>query len=394
MMKWPLKKLSEIALINPRKTQIIRDDSALTSFIPMENVDDVNGVVKILVERPYMEVKKGYTYFEEGDVMFAKITPCMQNGKHAVVSGLIDGFGFGSTEFHVIRSLEKVIPEWIHFFLRRKETLNAAEKTFTGAVGQQRVPPIFLGNLEIPVPPIEDQRRIAASLKVQLAEVARARQAAEAQLASISDLIESGIEKAINHAIAKGSESVRLGEVVSISAKLVNPTVPDFRDLPHVSAENIVSITGEFVGLKSAAEDGMKSNKYLFEAGDVLYSKLRPYLRKIALPNFAGVCSADMYPLKIAPERIDAGFLKILLTSKLFTEYANEKSARSRMPKLNRDQLFSWNFNLPSLNDQKECFNKTKMILTQARVAYEAAMKMSDDLKIIPAMILSQAFEL
>ena len=162
-MKYPVRKLSEVAFINPRKPNIERDEMAITSFIPMENLDEINGIVRRLNKRPYLDVKKGYTYFEEGDIIFAKITPCMQNGKHAVVRGLIDSIGFGSTEFHVIRCSDKIVPEWIHFYLRRKETLDAAVKTFTGAVGQQRVPKTFLKNLEIPVPSIQIQRRIAAS---------------------------------------------------------------------------------------------------------------------------------------------------------------------------------------------------------------------------------------
>jgi type I restriction enzyme S subunit len=130
-----MKKLSEVASINPRKPKLKRDNEAQTSFIPMENVDCINGVIDKLVQRPYSEIKKGYTYFEEEDVIFAKITPCMQNGKHAVVHGLTDKIGFGSTEFHVIHRSAEVIPEWIHFYLRQKKILDAAKKTFTGAVG-------------------------------------------------------------------------------------------------------------------------------------------------------------------------------------------------------------------------------------------------------------------
>lgn len=187
-MSWPMQKLSEVALVNPRRPAIVRNNEVLTSFVPMENVDEVLGAVSRLNSKPYSTVKKGYTYFEDSDVIFAKITPCMQNGKHAVLSGLIDGFGFGSTEFHVIRATEYVIPEWIHFYLRRKETLNAAIKTFTGTVGQQRVPISFLENLEIPVPPVEKQHQITARLKAQLAEVEKARLAAETQLREINAL--------------------------------------------------------------------------------------------------------------------------------------------------------------------------------------------------------------
>jgi len=154
----------------------------------MENVDGINGAVDRLDIRPYSEVKRGYTYFENNDVIFSKITPCMQNGKHAVVSGLADGIGFGSTEFHVVRCSEEIIPEWVHFFLRRKETLNDAEKTFTGTVGQQRVPKLFLENLEIPVPKISEQRRITTQLKVQLTEVEKTCNAAQTQLEEIKAL--------------------------------------------------------------------------------------------------------------------------------------------------------------------------------------------------------------
>lgn len=154
----------------------------------MEAVDGVLGKVAQVLTKPYSKLKAGYTYFENGDVIFAKITPCMQNGKHAIVRDLIDGFGFGSTEFHVIRPSEEILPEWIHYYLRRKQTLDAAQKTFTGAVGQQRVPSSFLENLDIPVPHIEEQRRIAARLKAQLAEAETARQAALRQLRDLEAL--------------------------------------------------------------------------------------------------------------------------------------------------------------------------------------------------------------
>ena len=126
----------------------------------------MNGIVIVALNRPYAEIKKGYTYFGENDVIFAKITPCMQNGKNAIVTGLIGGIGFGSTEFHVLRCSDEVIPEWVHLFLRRQETLDAAIKTFTGAVGQQRVPANFLENLEIPIPvSVEEQYQIVSYLK-------------------------------------------------------------------------------------------------------------------------------------------------------------------------------------------------------------------------------------
>lgn len=203
-------RLSEVATINPRRPNVERDDDAPTSFVPMDAVDDTSGAITRVDVKPYRKLKKGYTHFQDGDVIFAKITPCMQNGKHAVVRGLSDGIGFGSTEFHVIRPFAQVRPDWIHFFLRREETLNAAIKTFTGTVGQQRVPPSFLEHLELPLPPIEFQDRVAELLKAQLVEVDAARQAAQAQSKNIAMLrrrLLAEVFAAINDAPRK-----RLGE--------------------------------------------------------------------------------------------------------------------------------------------------------------------------------------
>ncbi|MCG3163606.1 MAG: hypothetical protein JMDDDDMK_05045 [Acidobacteria bacterium] len=181
-------KLADVAEINPRRPALDFADDELVTFVPMESVDGVTGIVVTPFERKFAQVKKGYTVFAEDDVIFAKITPCMQNGKHAIVRNLLKGVGFGSTEFHVIRAGERITPEWIHFFLRRQETLDAAVQTFTGTVGQQRVPSIFFEELELPLPTIDEQRRIAARLKAQLAAVEEARQAAQAQVKEVEAL--------------------------------------------------------------------------------------------------------------------------------------------------------------------------------------------------------------
>ena len=151
-------------------------------------VDERPGAITKPEIRPFREVRKGYTYFAEGDVLFAKITPCMQNGKHAIAKDLLDGVGFGSTEFHVIRPGAEITSEWVHHFIRQPVVLRAATAHFTGAVGQQRVPEAFLANLAIPLPALAEQQRIAALLSEQLVAVERARAALEAEFAAINAL--------------------------------------------------------------------------------------------------------------------------------------------------------------------------------------------------------------
>jgi type I restriction enzyme S subunit len=173
---------------------------------------------------------------------------------------------------------------------------------------------------------------------------------------------------------------------------MANPSSPKYCDLLHVSAENIESVTGKLINLKSAKDDGMTSNKYFFDKGDVLYSKLRPYLRKIALPDFSGLCSADMYPIKCNPDLLDSRFLKLLLTSKAFTEYANEMSARSRMPKLNRDQLYNWKFSLPSIEIQQSITSKIEHAMKIGDEGLKASDNVIASINILPNKLLQEAF--
>ena len=95
---WRWGRLGEVCEVNPRRPSIDRSDETPTTFIPMEAVDAKSGAANLHV-RPFGEIKKGYTYFAEGDVLFAKITPCMQNGKHAIARDLLDGIGFGTTRY-------------------------------------------------------------------------------------------------------------------------------------------------------------------------------------------------------------------------------------------------------------------------------------------------------
>ena len=180
---WEWAKLSEAALINPpRRPDIRHTPETPVTFVPMASVSEDTGTIAWPETRPLAEVSKGYTYFEEGDVLFAKITPCMQNGKHAIARGLANGFGLGTTEFHVVRPGDKVQADWIHRYLRQPWLLDEATRHFRGAVGQQRVPKEFLIDLPIPLPPLAEQKRIVGVLNEQMAAVERARKAAVERL--------------------------------------------------------------------------------------------------------------------------------------------------------------------------------------------------------------------
>ena len=151
-------------------------DETEISFVPMSAVDDETGTIAAPEKRAISDAWKGYKRFQNRDVIFARITPCMENGKAAIADNLINGLGCGSTEFHVFRAdPNEVVPEWIFYFVRQQIFRNEAATSFTGTAGQLRVPASFLEEKPIPVPSIPEQKRIVSRIKdvLQKASVAR-----------------------------------------------------------------------------------------------------------------------------------------------------------------------------------------------------------------------------
>jgi type I restriction enzyme S subunit len=157
--------LGEVATINPH-TPIHFGVDELCSFVPMDAVDEATAEISKFRTRPYKEVARGYTSFTENDVLLAKITPCMENGKCAIARGLHNGIGFGSTEFHVVRGSSQILPEWIYYYWRLPKTRRVAERNMTGTAGQRRVPASFMENLVIPCPLVAEQRRLIHLLQI------------------------------------------------------------------------------------------------------------------------------------------------------------------------------------------------------------------------------------
>ncbi len=166
---WAQARLTDVCELNPRllADQRPEDDTTVT-FVPMSAVDEHRGVIDKAETRMFAEVVKGYTSFRDHDVLFAKVTPCMENGKAAIARNLNNGLGFGSTEFHVLRTNNVVLPEYIFSFIRQKAFRVRAASAFVGTGGLQRVPPDFLSRVKIPLPTLPEQQRIVDVL--QLAE--------------------------------------------------------------------------------------------------------------------------------------------------------------------------------------------------------------------------------
>lgn len=213
--RWEIKPLGEVAQIRPNKKEaksVLTDDDEV-SFVPMDclKVDQVE-----LAEheaRPLGKVYGGYTYFRDGDVLLAKITPCFENGKLGIANDLTNGVGFGSSEFFVLRPSEELLAGYLYHFLNRQSFRDWAKGRMTGAVGHKRVPKELVEALEIPIPPLEEQQRIVAVLDEAFEGLAHARAHAEANLQNARELFESYLAAAFSEDQA-GWEVCELNEHV------------------------------------------------------------------------------------------------------------------------------------------------------------------------------------
>lgn len=170
-------KMSELcSVINPSKSELSNfGDDIFVSFVEMASVNN-DGYIESKVDKPLSELRRGsYTYFAENDIIIAKITPCMENGKCAIATELTNGIGFGSSEFHVFRCSDQIHNKYLFGYLNRESIRQMAAKRMTGSSGHRRVPISFYENLEIPVPSLEEQERVIKEIETYEAAIAKAK---------------------------------------------------------------------------------------------------------------------------------------------------------------------------------------------------------------------------
>ena len=163
---FPFFPIGEICTINPRKSELSEFPSdTKVSFVPMADLNE-NQIAFVAKEhRTLGEVGASYTYFADNDVLLSKVTPCFENGKAGIARNLKNGIGFGSSEIYVLRSSERVLPEWIYFCVTHPLFRQPGINNMTGTGGLQRVPRKFIDEFEIPLPPLEVQQEIVTEIE-------------------------------------------------------------------------------------------------------------------------------------------------------------------------------------------------------------------------------------
>ena len=163
---WVWTTLEEVSELNPRIDRQSIDDDLEVTFLPMKNVEELSGKIDLSETKRFSELKrKSYTPFRDGDILFAKVTPCMENGKIALAYDLKNGIGFGSTEFHVIRLSKEQSKRFFFFYFLQQKFRQEAKRAMTSAVGLLRVPTDYMRKVPIPLPPLPEQHRIVAKIE-------------------------------------------------------------------------------------------------------------------------------------------------------------------------------------------------------------------------------------
>lgn len=247
----------------------------------------------------------------------------------------------------------------------------------------------FIKSLLISIPPIAEQKRIVAILDEAFEGIAKAIANAERNLANSEELFESQLQAIFNE---QNGIDYALSDICSIESKLIDPKEAQFADLLHIGGGNMVTKSDSLIDLKTAKEEGLISSKFLFDAHTILYNKIRPYLMKVARPDFDGLCSADVYPLKPRKGILNRDYLFFLLLSKKFTNYAIEGSGRAGMPKVNRNHLFAYRVTLPDLDTQITSaarIDSTMNARSKLSAIYQAKLTSLQELKLA---LLHKAF--
>lgn len=162
---FPLVALGDVCTINPRKSYLKDlDPDTQVSFVPMADLNEHRMAFQANAQKRLSEVSASYSYFEDNDVLLAKVTPCFENGKAGIARDLVNGIGFGSSEFYVLRTGRQALPEYVYFCVMNRTFREAAVAQMTGTGGLQRVPRGFVENFKIPLPPLDVQKEIVAEI--------------------------------------------------------------------------------------------------------------------------------------------------------------------------------------------------------------------------------------
>lgn len=391
-------------------------DDEITGFMPMPLLD--GGAFSnhmAFEEKPWRDIKKGFTHFADGDIVVAKITPCFQNLKSGIISDCPSGYGAGTTELHVLRDHNKLELKFFLYFLKSPCFINDSKAAMTGTAGQQRVGTPVVANHLVPLPPLAEQKRIVDKIEELIPLVDRyekawtvleefnkkfpddmkksiLQQAIQGKLveqrpeegtgeelyqqiqAEKQKLIKAGklkkekplleiTEDEIPFEIPESWKWVRFGDVSSYAQRKEKVSAINISaDMWSLDLEDIEKDTGKITNHCLACDRTISGDKVKFKTGNILYSKLRPYLKKVLVAPADGICSSEIVPF-VMYGNIEPEYARYFLISPFADGIVNSASYGVKMPRVSTDTMTSLCFPLPPLAEQKRIVAKIEELL-------------------------------
>jgi type I restriction enzyme S subunit len=404
---WQTKTLAEACEIKPPKSEARNrlNGDARVSFLPMEDMGINEKLVRPTQVKQFSAVQGSYTYFADGDVLLAKITPCFENGKFGIADGLTNGVGFGSSEYMVFRPGKEITKEWVYYYLSQESFRVEGAARMSGAVGHKRVSKEFIENYPIPVPPLHEQRRIVDILDKAFGGIATAKANAEKNLQNAHALFESHLQ-AVFTSSGKGWVEKKLGdesllEIIDGDRGGNYPKASDFLDDGHCL----------FLNTKNVRPDGFDFQTKIFitaeKDGQLRKGKLKR--DDVVLTTRGTIGNIGIYSEEIPFDniRINSGMLifrpnkRVLLPSFLFELFISEivknqikkQTTGAAQPQLPIKTLVKFTIPVPvSLDDQRALVKKLRAFEPQTQGLESIYKRKLIALEALKKSLLHQAF--
>lgn len=395
---WQSMPLAAVCQIKPPKAEARQRilGKGLVSFVPMEDLGINQKILVPKQTKPLEDVVGSYTYFADGDVLLAKITPCFENGKLGIADALSNGIGFGSSEYVVFRPSPILDKEWLYYFLSRQIFRDEGAARMSGAVGHRRVSKDFIESCRIPVPPIPEQHRIVAILDKAFDGIATAIANAEMNLQNARILFESYLQSVFTDAWEAG-ELVKLADLATDITDGDHMPPPKAKSgVPFITIGNVAkdSRTIDFSDtfkVPQAYFDALKPNKKP-RVGDVLYTVTGSFGIPVLVKERQDFCFQRHIGLVRPKSDVHSEWLYYLLMSPQVVRQAHDGATGTAQKTVSLKVLRGFEVPRITIANQEAAVAKLNTLATETQRLesfYQKKLTALDDLK---KSLLHQAF--
>lgn len=375
-----LSRLRHHILMNPGKSEVghLPEDTQV-SFVPMESIKDGSGGLDLQQQKPLSEVGGSYTYFADGDVVVAKVTPCFENGKKALASGLVNGIAFGSSELHVLRPRPTLLPRYLVYLVGSASFRDQCISSMTGAGGLRRVSDEAIKNFRIRCVSTQEQDAIVGFLDEHVGAIDKAIERNQRLIKAIQEERNVMIARAVTHGLdpnvtMKDSGVAwfglmpahwRVTKIKHISERVVDclHTTPNYDGQVKYPAIRTADVEPGKILIEQAR---LVSEEVYFErtsrlrpmAGDILYSREGERFGIAALvPDGVELCLGQRMMMFRIKQNVYSKYVMWLLNSPPIYQQVIEKNAGSTSPHINIEEVINFEIALPGIEEQKNIAN-------------------------------------